>query len=101
MATQNIYLSRKASAIDALKAELAAHIQALMTGNRPSRKKVATGLGEVTRESISTICHGNFKDCSMEEMFDILLQLDNEIIIKVNPSPRPKKGQFVSRNGKT
>ena len=99
VALQNVYLSLKASTSDSIKADLASHIQTLMTTQRLSRK-AATGLSGTTRARISNLCNGKVQGCSVEAMLEILLHLGNEITVEVTPTWIKKKIRPVNPIGK-
>ena len=99
VAIKKTHLSHKDSSIDSLKADLAFHIKAVMTNQRLSRVAAAK-LSGTTRARITNLCNGNFQGCSVEEMFDILFHLGNEITVEVTPTWIKKKIRLVSQNGK-
>lgn len=99
MAIVKTHQSPYGSSIDSLKAELASHINTVMTSRRLSRMAAAELTG-TTRVRIHNLCKGDYKGCSLESMFEILIKLDNEIIVEVIPAPTAKKIRLVSRNRK-
>jgi predicted XRE-type DNA-binding protein len=98
MASVKPHLSATDSSIESLKEELASHIKSLMLTRRLTRAAAAELTG-TTRARIASLWKG-YQGWSLEALFEVLIQLENEIIIEVFPTPTAKKIRLVSRNDK-
>ncbi len=87
------------SPIDSLKEELVRHIQDILTAQNLNKTKAAE-LAGCNRVRLTNILNGNSRGCSLDLLFEILINLDNVINVEIIPPPPPKKIRLVRRNGK-
>ena len=87
------------SPIDSLKEELVSHIRDILTAQNLNKTKAAE-LAGCNRVRLTNILNGNDKGCTLDSLFEILINLDNVINVEIIPPPPPRKIRLVKRNGK-
>ncbi len=84
------------SPIDSLKKDLVRHIQEVLTAQSLNKTKAAE-LAGCNRVRLTNILNGNDRGCSLDLLFEILINLDNVINVEIIPPPPTKKIRLVKR----
>lgn len=87
------------SPIDSLKEELTSHIQSILNPQKLTQQEAAE-LAGCNRVRISNILNGSYKGCTLDALFEILVNLNNEITVEIIPPPPPRKIRVVRQNGR-